>query len=167
MLMAREFHPELMSRRGEILAWLVSLGLVLTLILGTINWGPMLWLYWLFTVFIILSAMSISLGNWVDHRSVIHMDSDGIAFENGLRSVRLGWREVQNVAVVEARSGKRVQVQGPMSRFTFRMMRESAFNGQLQRTGFVAGQEIFETILLESGVKFKAEKNGMSYYSRT
>ena len=166
MLTAREFRPELMSRRGEFLSWLVSLSLVLALTLGTMNWGPLSWLFWLFAGFMLLSAMSISLGNWVDRRSVIRVDSNGIAFQNGLRSVRLAWPEVQGAAVTESRLGKRVQVLGAKSHFTFRMMGEAVFNGQLQRTGFAAGQEILETILLESGVKFKAEKDGMSYYSR-
>ena len=110
--------------------------------------------------------MSISLGNWVDRRSLICLDSDGIAFENGLRSVRLTWAEVQNVAVVRSRSGKRVQVQGALTHFTFKTMSESTLGKQVMRTGFAAGQDILDVVLSASGLQLKAEKNSMVYYAR-
>lgn len=164
--MTREFRPELMPRRGEYLAWLASAGLFLGLFLGSDRWGPLPFIYWAFAGFILLSAMSISLGNWMDRRSVIRLDSDGIAFENGLRSVRLTWPEVQNVAVIPTRLGKRVQVQSAQSHFTFKTMGETALGGQLMRTGFADGQEILEIVLKECGMKLQAEKNGMTYYAR-
>ena len=102
----------------------------------------------------------------MDRRAVIRMDSDGIAFENGLRSVRLTWPEVQNVAVVQTRLGRRVQVQGRQSHFTFKTMGESAFGGQLLRTGFAEGEKILTNVLKECGMTVKAEKDGMVYYAR-
>jgi hypothetical protein len=166
MLTAREFQPELMSRRGELLAWLAGLGLILSFLLGSDAWGPMPIMYWAFAIFIVFSAMSISLGNWMDRRSLIRLDSAGIAFENGLRSVRLTWPEVQNVAVVQSRSGKRVQIQGALTHFTFKTMSESTFGKYVMRTGFAAGQEILEAVLSESGLQLKAEKDGITYYTR-
>lgn len=164
--MTREFRPELMPRKGEWLAWLASIGLFLGLFLGGERWGPLPFIYWAFAGFILFSALSISLGNWVDRRSVIRLGAEGIAFENGLRSVRLTWPEVQNVAVAPTRLGRRVQVQGAQSHFTFKTMSESAMGGQLMRTGFADGQEILETILRECGMKLKAEKDGMEIYAR-
>jgi hypothetical protein len=80
--------------------------------------------------------------------------------------VRLGWPEVQNVAVIPTRLGKRVQVQGVQSHFTFKTLGETTLGGQVLRAGFADGQEILETILKECGLQVKAENNNMVYYAR-
>ena len=148
------------------MAWLGGIGLLVGLFLGTNRWGVLPFIYWAFAVFVVFSAMSISFGNWMDRHSIIRMGADGIVFENGLRSVRLTWPEVQNVAVIPTRLGKRVQVQAERSHFTFKTMSESTLIGQQMRTGFADGQKIFETILAECGLQMKAEKDGMVYYAR-
>ena len=166
MSTTQEFRPELASRRGEFFAWLVTMGMFVVLILGSRSWGSLSFLSWAFAIFLLFSACSISLGNWMDRRAVLRLDSDGVAFQNGLRSVRLTWPEVQNVAAVQTRLGKRVQVQGERSHFTFKTMGESALAGQIFRTGFAEGEKILETVLMECGMSVKAEKDGMVYYAR-
>jgi hypothetical protein len=162
----REFHPELMPRRSEAVAWLAGIGMLIGLFLATSRWGAQSFVFWTFEALLLFSAVSISLGNWMDRRSIIRMGVDGIAFENGVRSVRLSWPEVQNVAVVPTRLGKRVQVQGAQSHFTFKTMSESTLAGQQMRTGFADGQEILDTVLKECDLKMKVEKDGMTYYAR-
>ncbi len=163
--MSREFRPEFLPRRGEIMAWIAAIGLFVGLFMATDRWGTQPFVYWAFAGLVAFSALSISLGNWMDRRSVIRMGADGIAFENGVRSVRLTWPEVQNVAVIPTRLGKRVQVQGATSHFTFKTMSESTLGGQQLRTGFAEGQEILEVVLKECGLRVKAEKDGMIYYA--
>jgi hypothetical protein len=163
----QEFHPELLSRRGELLAWLAGIGLMLGLYLAGNKWGSLPITYWLFAGLILFFALSISLGNWMDRRSVIRLGKDGIDFENGLRSVRFSWSDVQNVAVIPTRLGKRVQVQGAQSHFTFKTMGESLLGDQQLRTGYANGQDILETVLGECGFQVVVEKNGIRYYSRT
>jgi hypothetical protein len=148
------------------MAWVAGVGLFVGLYLGTDRWGDLPFVYWLFAGLILFSAFSISLGNWMDRRSLIRLDSDGIAFQNGIRSVRLTWPEVQNVAVIPTRLGERVQVQSAQSHFTFKTMGESTIGTQQFRTGFADGQEILETILKNCGLQVKAEKDGMVYYAR-
>jgi hypothetical protein len=166
MATAKEFRPELLPRRGEWLAWIAGIGLMVGLFLLGNQLGSLPVTYWIFAGLIVFFALSISLGNWVDRHSVIHVGTDGIAFENGLRSVQLTWSEIQNVAVIPTRLGKRVQVQSAQSHFTFKTMGESTLVGQQMRTGFIDGQEILETVLRECGLSVKAEKDGMVYYTR-
>lgn len=148
------------------MAWLAAIGLFLGLFLVTERWGPQSFVYWLFAGLVGFSAVSISLGNWMDRRSIIRLDADGIAFQNGVRSVRLTWPEIQNVAVIPTRLGNRVQVQAAQSHFTFKTMGESTLGNQSLRTGFADGQEILATILKECNLKVKMEKDGMVYYAR-
>ena len=162
----REFHPELVPRRGEINAWIFS---VLTaggvFVLLTKQSVP-IWI-WIFLGFLVFSAVSISFGNWIDRRATIVMEENGIHFENGLRSVRLGWREVQQVAVLPSRWGKNVQVIGEKSHFGFKTLGEVQFQGKVRgRTGFAAGDEILNTILKEANLQLVEKKEKEYYYAR-
>jgi hypothetical protein len=162
----REFHPELVPRRGEINAWIFS---VLTaggvFVLQTKQNVPG-WV-WIFLSFLVFSAVSISLGNWIDRRAAIVMEESSIQFENGLRSVRLGWREVQKVAVLPARWGKNVQVIGEKTHFGFKTLGEVQFQGKVRgHTGFAAGDEILNTILKKANLQLVEQKEKEYYYAR-
>ena len=166
-LETREFHPELMPRRGELNAWLlfaatgVGVFLLSRMMPVVPSWA------WFFLGFLGFSALSISLGNWMDRKTLIVLDGNGIHFENGIRSVRLGWHEVQKVAVLPARWGKDVQVVGEKSHFGFKTLGEVQFQGKVRgRTGFVDGQNILDTILRETGLQQADQKGNAYYYSR-
>ena len=161
----REFRPELMPRKGEFNAWVLALGIGVGIYFAS-SWTDSLDFLWLFEGLMIFFALSISLGNWMDRRTVLRIEADGIAFGNGLRSVRLSWPEVQNVAVVETKSGKRVQVQSEQSHFTFKSLTVMSMFGQSVRSGFAAGQEILEMILQASNLKLTKESQGVYYYAR-
>lgn len=148
------------------MAWLGGIGLLIGLFFAGRQWGAVPTTYWVFVGFIFFFALSISLGNWMDRRSVIRMESDGIAFENGLRSVRLSWPEVKHVAVIPTRLGKRVEVQGETAHFAFKTKGEFSMGSQQLESGFADGQLILETILKECGLKVKTEQNGAAYYAR-
>ncbi len=166
MSAVKDFRPELTSRREEFLAWVVALGMTIALVLADGVWGAIPVYVWVFVGFLFFSAASISLGNWMDRRTVLRLGPDGIAFENGLRSVRLGWPEVRNVAVEETRLGKRVQVVGDRSHFSFKMLSESNLSGKVFRTGFAVGQEILNTLLKSSGLQLRTKSEGVVYYAR-
>jgi len=163
---SREFRPEISSRRGEATAWVLAIALGAVLFVAIQSFGSLAWFIWFFEGFLVFSALVISLGNWVDRRSLIRIDDQGIALENGLRSVRLTWDDIQNVAVVNARAGKRIQVIGPTSHFTFKLLAESNLFGQNMRTGFADGQFILNTLLKKCGLRLTNESQGMYYYAR-
>lgn len=162
----RKFRPELLSRRGEWTAWGLSLAASVGMwLLGRSGYIP-LWT-WIFWALLVFSAVSISLGNWLDRKTAIWLESDGIRYENGLRQVRLRWPEVRKVAVLPARWGKAVQVIGDKSHFGFKTLGEVQFQGEVRgRTGFFEGQAILDVILREAGLVLVEKSNNAYYYTR-
>ena len=149
---ARVYHPELVPRRGEINAWALTALAALGVFILQIKQSVPSWT-WIFLGFLVFSALSISLGNWIDRRATIVMKEKGIHFENGLRSVQLGWPEIQKVAVLPSRWGKNVRVIGEKTHFGFKTLGEVQFQGKVRgRTGFAAGEEILNTILREANL---------------
>jgi hypothetical protein len=163
----REFRPELLSRRGEGTAWALALAASLGMWFLNRSGHIPAWA-WIFWFFLLFSGVSISLGNWLDRTTIIWLAADGIRFENGLRRVRLNWREVQKVAVLPARWGQSVQVVGEKSHFGFKTLGEVQFQGEVRgRTGFPEGQKILDVILRETGLVLVEESNNAYYYARS
>ena len=167
-MLNKELHPELSSRRSEITAW--TLALVLLLAMGIMKWrfGTVPVAGWVFSAFMLFSALSISLGNWVDRSTVMSLDLNGIAFENGLRQVTLSWQEVKKVNVLPGRWGRTVQVIGDESHFEFRTLGEVEYKGELQgKVGFAEGEAVLKEILEKTGLVLEKEEKGHYYYART
>ncbi len=130
--------------------------------------------FWLLILGIplILIAAGMSLGNWMDRHTVLKLDSESIFFSNGLRHVQLKWQEIQEVRVLPAQWGKKVQVFSERSYFGFHTLGEVRANGKVVgRTGFVGGERVLEQILDRAvlsdvkQVEVGGEQEGY-YYSR-
>ena len=164
---AREFRPELMPRRGEVNAWLFAVAATVGLLILNQTLEIVPGWTWVFCGFLAFSALSISFGNWMDRKTHIALEADGISFENGLRRVRLSWPEVQKVAVLPTRWGESVQIVGEKSHFEFKTLGEVHFQGQMRgRTGFAEGQAILDMILHKTGLELVEESNNAYYYTR-
>jgi len=110
------------------------------------------WAWFLFGM-LLFSGVSISLGNWMDRRTVIHIDAEGVGYENGLRKTRLTWDAIREVRSAPARWGTSIQVIGAQSYFSFTTLGEMQFQGRVRgRTGFTAGKEIQEEIRRSAGL---------------
>lgn len=97
---------------------------------------------------LLLVAFGISLANWMDRHTSLKLESQGVAFSNGLRNVQLTWLEIQEVRVLPAQWGRKIQVFGKNSYFGFHTLGEVEANGRvLGRTGFVAGERVLAQIL--------------------
>jgi len=168
----QEYHPELVSRRSELIAWgsatLVNGTWILLILFGQplSFWLPIL------GIPLILIAAGMSLGNWMDRHTVLKLDFESIFFSNGLRHVQLKWQEIQEVRVLPAQWGKKVQVFSGRSYFGFHTLGEVRANGKvLGRTGFVDGDRILEQILDRAAlsevkqVEVGGQQEGY-YYSR-
>lgn len=169
-----EFTPELVSRRGEMIAW----GSTLLVCLAWITLSqvgqrihiavPML------ALILLLASLSISLGNWMDRKTLISIDSESISFRNGLRKVQFQWEDIQQVRVTPSTWGDKVHVIGNQAHFEFRTLGEVKVQGEIKgRMGFSEGNLILERILKETNlipahqhVRETANHKRTSYYQK-
>jgi len=159
----RQYKPQLLPRRGEVTAWgllalmLASWGLMKLLGVQTGLLTPLL------ALALLLAAGSISLGNWIDRHTLLHLDDQGIEFQNGLRHVHLDWQQIERVRVHPTAWGKRVQVFGAKTYFAFQTPGEVKYQGKVTgKTGFLRGDEILREIVLNSELEI-VDQVGDSY----
>ena len=149
-----EFTPELVSRRSELIAWLTAVVVNGIWILLIVFNQPMSFWLPILGIPLLLIAIGMSLGNWMDRKTVIRLDSRGIIFSNGLRHADLNWDEIKEVRILPAQWGDKVQVFGERVYFAFHTLGEVKSNGRvLGRTGFKDGDRILDQILDESGLR--------------
>jgi hypothetical protein len=159
------YNPELLPRRGEFTAWALTLLAAIGLYFLSLR-GPLPFWAWFFVVFLAFSAASISLGNWMDRKTFIRLEADGVTFENGLRKTHLSWGVLKEVRTAPARWGTSVQVIGEQAHFSFSTLGEMQFQGQSRgRTGFVDGKFILDEIIRSAGLTKVAQNRQFCTYS--
>lgn len=160
-----EFQPEMIPRRGELVAWALATIVTVTWIIVVVTGNPVTLPLSLLALFLLFSGAAISMGNWMDRSTRLIIGPQDISFKNGLRNVRLRWEEIQQVKVVPSNWGKRVSVIGIRSHFEFRTLGEVKVSGELKgRVGFLAGETILERILAAGNFGIvKQEGIGMVY----
>lgn len=163
----REFQPERLPRRGEIIAWMLTgFAAAAWLILSRMG-EPIFFAFKLLAILIAFSALAISLGNWMDRQTRLILKDDGIFFENGLRKVHLGWQEIHQVEVVPSSWGRKVRVLGQTGHFDFRTLGEVWLEGEVKgRMGFEKGEEILREILEKTHLKETTGPGNSRNYSR-
>lgn len=103
----------------------------------------------------------------MDRRTRLTLFPDGVAYENGLQRVRLGWDEIEMVRVQPGRWGRTVQVIGKSSHFSFNTLGEVKFRGELRgRTGFAQGDYILEIVIRSARLLTVARQETCTIYSR-
>jgi hypothetical protein len=162
-----EFRPELLSRRGEFIAWGLAIAVSLTwLVLVLLNRefpGAVPF----FAAFLVAVALSISLGNWMDRRTVLRLDQDEVTFDNGLRHARLPYTDIRQVQVFPSAWGKKVRVIGKQAHFDFRTLGEVKVQGEVKgRMGFPEGEQILKRILEMAQLKEVGSGGTARYYAR-
>jgi hypothetical protein len=165
-----EFRPELLSRRGEFVAWGLTLVVTATWVVLRLYGQAVSLLVILLDGFFLLAALSISLGNWMDRCTVIRLDPEGIRFENGLRHAVLTWQQIKQVQVYPTEWSKKVGVVGAGTHFEFRTLAEVKVQDKVKgRMGFAEGERILQRIIQAAGlVEKQAEtpRPGVHYYAR-
>lgn len=163
----KDYFPELIPRTGEWIAWLLLMMLGITcaaLLFLKVRLG---WILPILTSIMLLSAASISLGNWMDRHTRICINEQGIAFTNGLRKVFLKWLEIRELRIQPATWSKKVQVIGSNSYFDFHFLGEVKYAGEIKgRTGFVQGETILREIISKAGLEVINQEEEHIYYAR-
>jgi hypothetical protein len=160
----QEYRPELLSRRGELLAWLSALMVITAWIILDVDRQPILRAVPWMAVILALVASGISLSNWIDRHTFIELESDAIKFANGLRRVRVAWEDIHQVQVFPSAWGKKVRVVATRVYFEFRTLGEITLQGEVKgRMGFVDGELILQKIL-EAAHLQETERTASGYY---
>jgi hypothetical protein len=162
-----EYRPELLSRRGEYIAWGIALVAIAAWLILHLTDTPVFGGLTFLTVLLALSGIAISLGNWMDRRTILRFEPDGVWYDNGLRQVMLHWSEIRQVQVYPSAWGRKVRVIGNQAHFDFRTLGEVIYQGQVKgRLGFEKGEEILRHILENARLKqVPGPENGV-YYAR-
>ncbi len=162
-----QYRPELIPRRGEMIAWACTgmallAGVILRIGERTIPWGLSVLAALLF-----VAACLISMGNFVDRHTSLTLDSNGVEFKNGLRAVRLSWTDIREVRIFPSKLGDKVQVFGADNFFQFRTLGEVHMNGEVKgRMGFAQGDKILRTLILRAGLQIVDRAGDGYYYAR-
>jgi len=157
------FRPDVLPRRNEFIAWGVFiLAAVAFLIFRTNDQLPAWVAYGVALLFVL--AAGLSLGNWMDRRTQLAFSVEGLEFQNGLRHIKMSWRDVQSVQVAPSGVGKAVRVTASRGRFSFTVSGGMRLLGKRRgKFGFGEGDELVKEIVRRSGLPL-AGHNGTSYY---
>lgn len=165
-----EFRPELLSRRGELISWSAVLVVAAAWVILVLNGFSAPIALVVLEILLLLASSAISLGNWMDRRTVLRLEPDGVAFENGLRSTRLAWDDIREVRVYSSGWSSKVRVSGDDGHFSFRTLGEVRVRGETRdRIGFVQGRHILNRIVEAAGlreIKPADAQAGTRYYAR-
>ena len=163
----QEYRPELLSRRGELIAWLSTLFVGIGWLILRLKHFPITPAIPVVGIILLFSAATISLGNWMDRKMLIRLDGLGIHYENGLRHVHMNWPEIQEVRVSPGGWGRKVQVIGQRGYFAFRTLGEVHVGGELKgRMGFTQGDQILAQIIAQSRLEMLERPGGGVDYRR-
>ena len=164
---AQVFRPTTIPRSGERNAWVLSGFAVVIEALMIWRFGtPPAWST-ILMVFFLLSAMVISLSNWVDRKTTLVLQPESIEFRNGLRNVHLEWDQIEKLRVVSDRWGQRVHILGAGASFNFRLLSEVEYQGKVRgQMGFPEGEAILKEILKSSGLTLTESDDQGRYYAR-
>jgi hypothetical protein len=150
----QRYYPELISRKGELIAWSSFLMASITWLILSLYGAPIHTGLRFLSYFLLGSSLMISFGNWMDRKTILQIDDEGISFQNGLRKVRLEWNAIQQIDIFSSRWGKKVCVSGTELRFNFRTFGEVNLHGKEKgRMGFEKGEEIIKIIIERTGLE--------------
>ncbi len=106
---SHEYHPELLSRRTELTVWVLALIVGLTWLVLVLTNVTVHRSVPIMTGFLVLGGLGMSLANWMDRRTTIKTNREGVVFTNGLRHTELAWNDIRKVEVFPSAWGKKVR----------------------------------------------------------
>ena len=161
------YRPELLSRRGEFIAWGTSILVFLGWLILSLNGRQVPFAVPFLGITLVLAALAISLGNWMDRKTELRLDAGGVTYENGLRYAALKWNEINEISVFPSKWGNKVHVLGAAAHFNFRTLGEVKVQDEVKgRMGFAEGDKILSIMLEQTNLKEIAGPGPGFYYGR-
>lgn len=150
-LAPREYRPTLISRRGELIAWISFLLVGVTWVILIIVGQRYCLAVPVLAIILLLASLSISLGNWMDRHTVLCISEESVSYRNGIRNLEISWKKIQEVQVLPAQWGKKVHVLADQAHFHYQMLGEVKVHGEVKgRVGFAEGDLILDEIIERS-----------------
>jgi len=161
------FRPELLSRRGESIAWGTSILVFMGWLILSLNGRQVPFAVPFLGIILVLAALAISLGNWMDRKTELRLDAGGVTYKNGLRYAALKWNEINEIRVFPSKWGKKVHVLGAAAHFNFRTLGEVKVQDEVKgRMGFAEGDKILSVMLEQTNLKEISGPGPGCYYGR-
>ena len=161
------FRPELLSRRGESIAWGTSILVFMGWLILSLNGRQVPFAVPFLGIILVLAALAISLGNWMDRKTELRLDAGGVTYKNGLRCAALKWNEINEIRVFPSKWGKKVHVLGAAAHFNFRTLGEVKVQDEVKgRMGFAEGDKILSVMLEQTNLKEISGPGPGCYYGR-
>ncbi len=163
-MLTGEFRPRILPRTGEATAWgLTALLLAVRWLLAQRYGLVASSLEWMFLLMLAVSLL-ISFSNWMERRTRLILDEEGITFRNGLRKVTFRWPDIRRIRVLPASlgDGKSVMVMGEKTYFRFDTLGQARGRNREVWLGFPEGEQILSTLVARCG--FSHHQDGKEEY---
>ena len=164
---SRVFYPEKLPSNGERIAWILTAVSGIAWIILFVMKIKMPWMIPVIFTGFLVSSILIHMGNWMDRKTIISINENGLIFKDGLRNIEMTWESIDKVEIFPSQWGKKVTVNGGGRRFNFRTLGVVELRGEVKgRIGFIEGEIILNTILERSQLSSVHKLANSYYYTR-
>lgn len=147
-IVEKSFQPHPPERKGETLAWLCTVGVLVAGLIIQLRSGTFPELTAGLAVFFGLAAVLITFGNWMEAGTRIRVTGAGIHYQNPFRNVAARWGEIRSLRAVPLRRGWRITVTSDEGRFFFRTPARIDFGSyESMQLGVSDGMDLVQAIL--------------------
>ena len=157
---AEVFRPAGANRRGEALAWICALGFALVAFVGSWRGGQPVRFSAELALFFVIAGAWISFGNWIDRDSEVRLTAGGIRYHSPLRTVQLGYADVQELWAIPSAASWRVIVRGLGGQFAFRTATEFRWGQRSLSAGYPEGERLAALIRSRAGLSQPSPSDG-------
>jgi hypothetical protein len=150
---SQTFRPALTSRKGEIGSWVSFFIAVFSGWVLLRQGSSLVWFIALFAALFLFVAIGTTLANWMERKTILTIQPEGVFFTNGLRRVFLKWEEIKELRILPARWGNSVHVIGDQAHFHYLLGGQVSVMGRgRERIGFTQGEQILKILMSRTGL---------------
>lgn len=158
----KTYNPNQNNRRSEFFIWMLTL-LLMALSGYLINNGLENLIINIGVIGMVITALFLSFGNWIDRNSSLTLSKSNLTYSSGFRNISLGWDEIHELYVYPGKYADRIFVMGQNRRITFSLQKDLK-NNATAKLGFPKGNEIMNKIHAETKITKSSKKSKKNYY---